>query len=287
MGAILSGIVLHGPTRAYGGTFLQFSDYMRGAVRLAAVMGAPAIYVWTHDSIGLGEDGPTHQPIEHLAALRAIPGLAIVRPADGNETAYAWQATLDKQSELASGPVGLALTRQNVPTLEGTTAEGVARGGYVLAEADGDLQVILFGSGSEVQLAVKAREALQAEGIGTRVVSVPCLDWFEAQDSDYIESVLPAAVTARVSVEAGVAQPWWRWLGSAGRPVSIEHYGASADAATLFREFGFTPEHVVAAARESLAAAGKPAVVSTASNPDVLAHVGAAPARARTGTAND
>ena len=183
MGAILSGIVLHGPTRAYGGTFLQFSDYMRGAVRLAAVMGAPAIYVWTHDSIGLGEDGPTHQPVEHLAALRAIPGLAIVRPADGNETAYAWQATLEKQSEFASGPVGLALTRQNVPTLEGTTAEGVARGGYVLADADGDLQVIIMATGSEVQLAVKARELLQAEGIGTRVVSVPCLDWFEVQDA--------------------------------------------------------------------------------------------------------
>jgi transketolase len=288
MGAILSGIALHGPTRAYGGTFLQFSDYMRGAVRLAAVMGAPAIYVWTHDSIGLGEDGPTHQPIEHLAALRAIPGLAIVRPADGNETAYAWAATLDKQSVFASGPIGLALTRQNVPTLEGTTAEGVARGAYILAEADGDLQVILFGSGSEVQLAVKARELLQAEGIGTRVVSVPCLDWFEAQDSGYIESVLPAAVTARVSVEAGVAQPWWRWLGSAGRPVSIEHYGASADAATLFREFGFTPEHVVSAARESLAAAGKPAQVSTASNPDVLAHVGADTGTEHEGgTAND
>ncbi len=275
MGAILSGIVLHGPTRAYGGTFLQFSDYMRGAVRLAAVMGAPAIYVWTHDSIGLGEDGPTHQPVEHLAALRAIPGLAIVRPADGNETAFAWQATLDKQSDWFSGPVGLALTRQNVPTLDGTSADGVSRGGYVLADADGDPQVIIMATGSEVQLAVAARELLQAEGIGTRVVSVPCLDWFGAQDPEYIESVLPAAVTARVSVEAGVAQPWWRWLGSAGRPVSLEHYGASAAAATVFREFGFTPDAVVAAARESRTLAGKPASVSTASNPDTLAHVGA------------
>ena len=232
---------------------------MRGAVRLAAVMGAPAIYVWTHDSIGLGEDGPTHQPVEHLAALRAIPGLAIVRPADGNETAYAWQATLDKQSEWTSGPVGLALTRQNVPTLSGTSADGVARGAYVLADADdtvGDLKVILMASGSEVQLALAARDVLQAAGIGTRVVSVPCLDWFEAQDAAYIESVLPAAVTARVSVEAGIAQPWWRWLGTTGRPVSLEHYGASADAATLFSEFGFTPDHVVAAARESLAATG-------------------------------
>ncbi len=288
MGAILSGIVLHGPTRAYGGTFLQFSDYMRGAVRLAAVMGAPAIYVWTHDSIGLGEDGPTHQPVEHLAALRAIPGLAIVRPADGNETAFAWQATLDKQSVFSSGPVGLALTRQNVPTLEGTTAEGVAKGGYVLADADGDLQVILMATGSEVQLAVKARELLQAEGIGTRVVSVPCLDWFEAQDAAYIESVLPAAVTARVSVEAGVAQPWWRWLGSAGRPVSLEHYGASADAATLFREFGFTPEAVVAHAKESLTAAGSPAAVSTEPNSAPANTPAAIPApRTESGTQND
>ena len=276
MGAILSGIVLHGPTRAYGGTFLQFSDYMRGAVRLAAVMGAPAIYVWTHDSIGLGEDGPTHQPVEHLAALRAIPGLAIVRPADGNETSYAWRATLDKQSVWASGPVGLALTRQNVPTLEGTSAAGVARGGYILADSDdsvGDLQVILLATGSEVQLAAKARELLQAAGIGTRVVSVPCLDWFEAQDSDYIESVLPSSVTARVSVEAGIAQPWWRWLGSAGRPVSLEHYGASADAVTLFREFGFTPEAVVAAAHESLAATGSG--VTTESSADKQNHAGA------------
>ena len=253
MGAILSGIALHGPTRPYGGTFLQFSDYMRGAVRLAALMQVPATYVWTHDSIGLGEDGPTHQPIEHLAALRAIPGLAILRPADANETAYGWKAVLEKQSDFRSGPVGLALTRQAVPTLAGTSAEGVSRGGYVLADAEGELQVILIGTGSELQLAVAAREALQAEGIGTRVVSMPCLDWFAAQDADYIESVLPAAVRARVSVEAGIAQPWWRWIGSAGRPVSIEHYGASADAATLFREFGFTPEHVVAAAKESLA----------------------------------
>ena len=288
MGAILSGIVLHGPTRAYGGTFLQFSDYMRGAVRLAAVMGAPAIYVWTHDSIGLGEDGPTHQPVEHLAALRAIPGLAIVRPADGNETAYAWQATLDKQSDFASGPVGLALTRQNVPTLDGTTAEGVARGGYILADAEGDLQVIIMATGSEVQLAVKARELLQADGIGTRVVSVPCLDWFEVQDAAYIESVLPAAVTARVSIEAGVAQPWWRWLGSAGKPVSLEHYGASADAATLFREFGFTPEAAVAAAKASLAAAGKPASISTAPNTAHMEHVGADTGTAKeSGTQND
>src|SRR6478609_1827788 len=265
MGAILSGIALHGPTRPYGGTFLQFSDYMRGAVRLAALMGAPVVYVWTHDSVGLGEDGPTHQPVEHLAALRAIPGLAMVRPADANETAFAWRAVLEKQSTGSTGPVGLALTRQAVPVLAGTSAEGVAHGGYILADSDvsaGDPDVILIGTGSELQLAAAARDALQAEGIGTRVVSMPCLDWFEAQDQAYIESVLPAAVTARVSVEAGVAQPWWRWLGSQGRPVSLEHYGASADAGTLFREFGFTPEAVVAAAKESLGASKNVATVT-------------------------
>ncbi len=258
MGAILSGIALHGPTRPYGGTFLQFSDYMRGAVRLAAVMGAPTVYVWTHDSIGLGEDGPTHQPVEHLAALRAIPNLTIVRPADGNETAHAWKALLEKQCTWDSGPVGLALTRQNVPVLAGTSAEGVAKGAYVLADAEGDLQVIILSSGSEVQIALAARDTLQAEGIGTRVVSVPSLDWFEAQDAEYIENVLPKAVTARVSVEAAIAQPWWRWIGSQGRPVSLEHYGASADAATLYREFGITADATVAAAKESLAAANTP-----------------------------
>ncbi|HEY7816442.1 MAG TPA: transketolase, partial [Nakamurella sp.] len=255
MGAILSGIVMHGPTRPYGGTFLQFSDYMRGAVRLAALMGAPSIYVWTHDSIGLGEDGPTHQPVEHLAALRAIPGLSVVRPADANETSFAWRAVLERQHDWFSGPVGLCLTRQPVPVLEGTTAEGVHRGAYVLAEADGELQVILLASGSEVQIAVAAREALQGEGIGTRVVSVPCLDWFQVQDDEYIESVLPPSVTARVSIEAAIAQPWWRWLGAHGRPVSLEHYGASADVKTLYREFGITSETTVAAAKASLAAA--------------------------------
>jgi transketolase len=257
MGSILTGIALHGPTRPYGGTFLVFSDYMRGAVRLASVMAAPVIYVWTHDSIGLGEDGPTHQPVEHLAALRAIPGLSMVRPADGNETAHAWRAVLERQHTWNCGPVGLALTRQNVPTLEGTSAEGVARGGYVLADADGELQVILIATGSEVQIAVAAREALQEQGIGARVVSMPCLDWFQAQDGDYIESVLPVAVAARVSIEAGVSQPWWRWLGSSGRAISLEHFGASADFATLFREFGITPEAAVAAAKESIAAAGR------------------------------
>jgi transketolase len=249
MGAILNGIALHGPTRPYGGTFLTFSDYMRGAVRLAAVMKAPVIYVWTHDSIGLGEDGPTHQPIEHLAALRAIPNLSIVRPGDANETAYAWKAMLENPE----APKGICLTRQNIPVLEGTSAEGVARGGYVLADAsDGDPQLILIGTGSELQIAVDARAVLEGDGIPTRVVSMPCMDWFAAQDQEYRDSVLPPSVRARVSVEAGIAMPWYRWVGDAGEIVSIEHYGASADYQTLFREFGFTTEHVVTAARTSL-----------------------------------
>jgi transketolase len=249
MGAILNGIALHGPTRPYGGTFLTFSDYMRGAVRLAAVMKAPVIYVWTHDSIGLGEDGPTHQPIEHMAALRAIPNLSMLRPGDANETAYAWKAMLENPE----GPKGIALTRQNIPVLEGTSAEGVARGGYVLQDAsNGEPQLILIGTGSELQIAVDAREVFEGDGIPTRVVSMPCMDWFAAQDQAYRDSVLPPSVKARVSVEAGIAMPWYRWVGDAGEIVSIEHYGASADYQTLFREFGFTTEHVVAAARTSL-----------------------------------
>jgi transketolase len=250
MGSILNGIALHGPTRPYGGTFLVFSDYMRPAVRLAALMKASVIYVWTHDSIGLGEDGPTHQPIEHLAALRAIPGLSVVRPGDANETAHAWRATLENPE----GPKGLALTRQNLPVLEGTSYEGVARGGYVLADASaGEPQVILIATGSELQIAVEARAEMEADGVPTRVVSMPCVEWFDAQDEGYRESVLPKAVRARVSVEAGIAQPWHRFTGDAGENISIEHFGASADYQTLFREFGFTTEHVVAAARRSLA----------------------------------
>ncbi|WP_433272434.1 transketolase [Pseudonocardia xinjiangensis] len=250
MGAILNGIALHGPTRPYGGTFLTFSDYMRPAVRLAALMQSSVIYVWTHDSIGLGEDGPTHQPIEHYAALRAIPGLAFLRPGDANETAYAWRAALERPE----GPKGLALTRQNLPVLEGTSYEGVARGGYVLAEASsGEPQLIIMATGSELQIAVDARRVLEADGVPTRVVSMPCVDWFVEQDDEYRESVLPTAVKARVSVEAGIAQPWYRFTGDAGEIVSIEHYGASADYKTLFREFGFTTENVVAAARRSLA----------------------------------
>ncbi|MGQ0574263.1 MAG: transketolase [Pseudonocardia sp.] len=250
MGAILNGIALHGPTRPYGGTFLEFSDYMRGAVRLAALMRSSVVYVWTHDSIGLGEDGPTHQPVEHLAALRAIPGLDVVRPGDANETAHAWRAVLERPE----GPKGLALTRQNLPVLEGTSAQGVARGGYVLRDATrGEPQVLLIATGSELQIAAEARDVLEADGVPTRVVSMPCVEWFDAQDESYRESVLPRAVRARVTVEAGVAQPWHRFAGDAGECVSIEHFGASADYQTLFREFGFTTEAVVAAARRSLA----------------------------------
>ncbi|NBH08326.1 transketolase [Amycolatopsis sp. SID8362] len=248
MGSILNGIALHGGTRPYGATFLIFSDYMRPPVRLAALMKAPVTYVWTHDSIGLGEDGPTHQPIEQLSALRAIPGLNVVRPADANETAYAWKAVLEDVHH----PSGLALTRQNVPVLEGTSAEGVAKGGYVLADSDGTPDVVLIATGSEVQLAVEAKKTLDADGVKARVVSMPCVEWFDAQDAAYRESVIPAGVKARVSVEAGIAQSWHRFTGDAGVNVSIEHFGASADAATLFREFGFTAEAVVEAARRSI-----------------------------------
>ncbi|MFI7116260.1 transketolase [Amycolatopsis sp. NPDC049868] len=250
MGSILNGIALHGGTRPYGATFLIFSDYMRPPVRLAALMKAPVTYVWTHDSIGLGEDGPTHQPIEQLSSLRAIPGLNVVRPADANETAYAWKAVLEDVHH----PSGLALTRQNVPVLEGTSAEGVKRGGYVLAEAsNGSPEVVLIATGSEVQLAVEARKTLEADGIPASVVSMPCVEWFDAQEQSYKDSVIPPSVKARVSVEAGIAQSWHRFTGDAGVNVSIEHFGASADAATLFREFGFTAEAVVEAARRSIA----------------------------------
>ncbi|MDT5224199.1 MAG: transketolase [Mycobacterium sp.] len=251
MAAILSGIVLHGPTRAYGGTFLQFSDYMRPAVRLASLMDIDTIYVWTHDSVGLGEDGPTHQPIEHLSALRAIPNLSVVRPADANETAFAWRTVLARGN--GSGPVGLILTRQNLPILEGTDFEGVARGGYVLGDDGGeDPDVVLIGTGSEVQLAVEAQKLLADKDIVARVVSMPCVEWFEDQPSEYRDSVLPPSVSARVAVEAGVAQSWHKLVGDTGKIVSIEHYGESADYKTLFREYGFTAEAVAAAAEEAL-----------------------------------
>ena len=255
MSAIMNGIALHGNTRVYGGTFLIFSEYMYPAVRLGALMETDTYYVWTHDSIGLGEDGPTHQPVETLAALRAIPGLSVIRPADANETAQAWAAAM----EYKSSPKGLALTRQNLPVLEGTAdkaAEGVRRGAYVLREAStGTPDVILMATGSEVQLAMAAADTLEAEGTPTRVVSAPCLEWFEEQDAEYRESVLPATVRARVSVEAAVAMPWHKYTGTFGRNVSLEHFGSSAPAEELFERFGFTSDAVVAAARESLTAA--------------------------------
>jgi len=257
MAAICNGIALHGLTRPYGGTFFVFSDYMRPAVRLAALMQQPVTFVWTHDSIGLGEDGPTHQPVEHLWAVRAIPGLDVVRPADGNETAAAWKKILERTDH----PAGLCLTRQNVPVFEQTAGAGTARGGYVLLEADGGApEVILMGTGSEVQIAVAARDQLQAAGVPTRVVSMPCLEWFTEQDEDYRNEVLPPAVRARVSVEAGIAQGWRTFVGDAGESVSLEHFGASADYQVLYEKFGLTAEHVVEAARTSLARARKETV---------------------------
>ncbi len=259
MGAILNGIQLHGPTRAFGGTFLIFSDYMRPAVRLAALMNVPSIFVWTHDSVALGEDGPTHQPIEQLATLRAIPNLAMVRPADATETAVCWVEMLRRHE----GPTGIALTRQNVPVFargDGdavgdslAAAPGAVRGAYVLAEApDGTPDVLLIATGSEVQLALAARETLAAEGVNARVVSAPCLEWFAEQDEAYRESVLPASVTARVSVEAGSVLTWRGIVGDRGRSVGIDHFGASADYKTLFQKFGITAEAVVQAARETI-----------------------------------
>ena len=259
MGAIVNGIKLHGPTRPFGGTFLIFSDYMRPAVRLAALMNVPSIFVWTHDSVALGEDGPTHQPIEQLATLRAIPNFTVVRPADANETAAAWLEILRRQD----GPTGIALTRQNIPVFERGTgdadgevfasADNVAKGAYILAEAPGGTpDVILIGTGSEVQVAVAARETLAAEGVNARVVSAPSLEWFAEQDAAYREQVLPAAVKARVSVEAGSPLTWRGIVGDAGRSVGIDHFGASADYQTLFEKFGITAEAVVTAARETL-----------------------------------
>jgi transketolase len=265
MGSILNGITQHGLTRPYGGTFLVFSDYMRPAVRLAALQELPVTFVWTHDSIGLGEDGPTHQPVEHLAALRAIPGLDVIRPADANETIEAWRTLLGNTDR----PAALALSRQNLPTFpRGTDAETgeswaeaslTAKGAYTLLDTDGTPDVILFGTGSEVQIAVKARELLAAEGIAARVVSMPSREWFEQQDAAYRDEVVPPTLRARVSVEAGISLGWRDVVGDAGRIVSLEHYGASADYQTLYDKFGITADAVVAAAKDSIAAAaGEP-----------------------------
>jgi transketolase len=257
MGSILNGITADGGTRPYGGTFLVFSDYMRGAVRLSALMKLPVIYVWTHDSIGLGEDGPTHQPIEHLSALRAIHGLDVVRPADANETAWAWRGALEHTDR----PTALALTRQNLPTVDRSryaSAEGVLKGGYILSDASGgEPKVILIGTGSEVQHCLVAQERLEAAGTPTRVVSMPCQEWFYEQDTAYQQLVLPRGVKARVTVEAGIRMSWDRILGEAGEPVSIEHYGASAPAKILFEQFGFTADNVVAKANAALAKVGE------------------------------
>jgi transketolase len=251
MGAILNGIALHGMAKPFAGTFLVFSDYMRGAVRLSALMKLPVTYVWSHDSIGLGEDGPTHQPVEHLAALRAIPGLAIVRPADANEVSIAWREIINRVS-----PVGLALSRQNLPVIDRNkynSAEGVAKGAYVLLDTAPDFEVILIATGSEVSLALQAQQDLLDKGVHSRVVSAPCLEWFAEQSAAYQESVLPSLVKARVSIEAGIAMPWYRIIGDAGVALSLEHFGASADAKRLFKEYGFTAENIVSCAMESIA----------------------------------
>jgi transketolase len=257
MGAIMNGIAVHGGTRVFGGTFLTFSDYMRPSVRLAALMGLPVTYVWTHDSIGLGEDGPTHQPIEHIAALRAIPGLDVVRPGDANETAACWKAVLERTDR----PAGLCLSRQNVPVFPRGTegysdTSNVHRGGYVLLDTDGVPDVVLIGTGSEVQLAVEARDLLAEKGVSARVVSMPCREWFDEQEESYRETVLPPIVKARVSVEAGIAMGWREVVGDHGRIVSIEGYGASADYARIYAEYGVTAAAVAAAAEDSIAAAG-------------------------------
>ena len=250
MACAMNGMALGGLTRPFAGTFLVFSDFMRGAVRLSALMNLPATYVWTHDSIGLGEDGPTHQPIEHLWALRAIPNLNVIRPADANETATAWRIVMESNK-----PSGLCLSRQNLPVIDSTAttdASLVSRGAYVISESSKNPEVILLATGSEVSIALSAQQTLESSGVSTRVVSVPCLEWFDAQDAEYRESVLPSKVTARVSIEAGIAQGWWKYVGSAGRCVSLEHFGASAGAEKLYAEFGITAEAVVAAAQEIL-----------------------------------
>ena len=255
MGGILNGIALHGLTKPFGGTFLVFSDYMRGAVRLAALMNIPATFVWTHDSIGLGEDGPTHQPVEHVASLRLIPNFSMIRPADANETTIAWREIVKRAK-----PAGFALSRQNIPVFDRSvfaSADGVAKGAYILSDCQGTPDVLLIATGSEVQLAVGAQEVLKAEGINARVISAPCLEWFAETDDSYKQSVLPSTVKARVSVEAGVGQGWRDYVGDAGEIICLQHFGASASAGTLFKEYGFTKEAVVEAAKKSIKKVGK------------------------------
>ena len=251
MGAIINGIALHGLTRSFGGTFLVFSDYMRGAVRLAALMDIPSIFVWTHDSIGLGEDGPTHQPVEHIASLRLIPNFAVIRPADANETAIAWREVITRRK-----PVGFALSRQNLPVIDRTkcgSAEGVAKGAYIVCDTEKEADVILIATGSEVQVAIAAVELLKLQSISARVVSAPSLEWFEEQSDSYKESVLPKKIKARVSIEAGVGAGWHKYVGDTGEIISLEHFGASASAGELFKEYGFTAENVAAAALRTIA----------------------------------
>ena len=249
MGSIINGITLHGLTRSFGGTFAVFSDYMRPAVRLAALMNIPSTFVWTHDSIGVGEDGPTHQPIEHFAALRAIPGLDIVRPGDANEVAHAW-----RQIIIRNRPAGILLSRQNLPVFDRkvcTPANGTAKGAYVLKDAQNPV-AILIATGSEVSLALDVQSALASEGVNVRVVSAPCLEWFAEQDAAYKESVLPASIPLKISIEVGIAQGWRELIGDAGIAISLEHYGASADAKRLFKEFGFSVESIVARVKAAL-----------------------------------
>ena len=251
MGSILNGITLHGLTRTFGGTFAVFSDYMRPTARLAALMDIPTTFVWTHDSIGLGEDGPTHQPIEHLAAMRAIPNFAVIRPADGNEVTQAWKSVLTRKK-----PAGLFLSRQNLRTVDRTThgaASGVDKGAYILKEASKNPDVVIIATGSEVALALDSQFALESKGISTRVVSAPCLEWFSEQPLSYRESVLPKAARLRVSVEAGISQGWREYVGDSGVIISIDHFGASAGAGKLFAEFGFTAERITAEIEKALA----------------------------------
>jgi transketolase len=255
MGAIVNGAAAHGGiVKPYGSTFLMFSDYMRGSVRLSALSGLPVVWVWTHDSVGLGEDGPTHQPVEHFASLRAIPELWVIRPGDANETVAAWQLALERED----GPVALLLSRQNIPTLdrdEVASADGVAQGAYVLWDShDGETpELILISTGAEVPTTLHAAQALAKDGVKVRVVSMPCIELFEAQSQEYRDEVLPPSVTARLSVEPGATAGWWKWVGLQGDVIGLDRFGASAPGTTVLEKLGFTSEHIVERARGLLA----------------------------------